>query len=34
MRLFAALPVPDAAREEIERRLRGLKREPWPVPWV
>ncbi len=34
MRLFAALPLPDAAREEIERRLRGLKREPWPVRWV
>jgi RNA 2',3'-cyclic 3'-phosphodiesterase len=34
MRLFAALPVPDAAREEIERRIRGIKREPWPVRWV
>jgi 2'-5' RNA ligase len=34
MRLFVALPVPAPARDEIERVLAELRREPWPVRWV
>jgi 2'-5' RNA ligase len=34
MRLFAALPVAGAAREDLERLLGILRRESWPVRWL
>jgi 2'-5' RNA ligase len=34
MRLFAAVPVAEPAREEIVRVLGTLRAEPWPVRWV
>ena len=34
MRLFAALPLPDAAREELAGLLQQLHAEQWPVRWV
>ena len=34
MRLFAALPLPDTAREELADLLRQLRAERWPVRWV
>lgn len=34
MRLFAAVPVPAPAREEIERLLGAFRRTDWPVRWV
>ncbi|HTS88993.1 MAG TPA: RNA 2',3'-cyclic phosphodiesterase [Gemmatimonadales bacterium] len=34
MRLFAALPVEGAARDELGRNLAQLRRRDWPVRWV
>lgn len=34
MRLFAALPLPPAAREEFGAVLAGLRERGWPVRWV
>jgi 2'-5' RNA ligase len=34
MRLFAAVPVPDPAREQILRLLGKLREAGWPVRWV
>jgi RNA 2',3'-cyclic 3'-phosphodiesterase len=34
MRLFAALPIPDPAREEIAALLARLRASDWPVRWV
>lgn len=33
-RLFIALPLPDAAREQIDEVRRQLKPHGWPVKWV
>jgi 2'-5' RNA ligase len=34
MRLFAAVPVPDPAREQILKLLSRLREGGWPVRWV
>ena len=34
MRLFAAVPVPDPAREQILKLLGRLREGGWPVRWV
>jgi RNA 2',3'-cyclic 3'-phosphodiesterase len=34
MRLFAAVPIPDPAREQILRLLAHLRQCDWPVRWV
>lgn len=34
MRLFAGVPVPDPAREQILKLLRRLREGGWPVRWV
>jgi RNA 2',3'-cyclic 3'-phosphodiesterase len=34
MRLFAAVPVPEPAREQILKLLRRLREGGWPVRWV
>jgi 2'-5' RNA ligase len=34
MRLFAALPVPDPASQEIAALLERLRASDWPVRWV
>lgn len=34
MRLFAALPLPEAARKEFAAVLRDLRAEHWPIRWV
>ena len=34
MRLFAAVPLAEPAREEIVRVLGALRAEQWPVRWV
>lgn len=34
MRLFAAVPLAEPAREEIVRVLGALRSEQWPVRWV
>ena len=34
MRLFAALPIPDPAREEVAALLTRLRASDWPVRWV
>ena len=34
MRLFAAVPVPEPAREQILRLLGKLREAGWPVRWV
>lgn len=34
MRLFAAVPIPDPAREQIHTLLDRLREDGWPVRWV
>jgi 2'-5' RNA ligase len=34
MRLFAAVPIPDPAREQILDLLTDLRKGDWPVRWV
>ncbi|MGB7211656.1 MAG: RNA 2',3'-cyclic phosphodiesterase [Gemmatimonadales bacterium] len=34
IRLFAALPVPAPALEQVTALLRELRERPWPVRWV
>jgi RNA 2',3'-cyclic 3'-phosphodiesterase len=34
MRLFAGIPVPDPARQELASVLDGLRSKNWPVRWV
>ena len=34
IRLFAALPVPAPARDEVAALLREVRELPWPVRWV
>lgn len=34
MRLFVAVPLPEAAQQEVARMLRGLSDLEWPVRWV
>jgi 2'-5' RNA ligase len=34
MRLFAALPIPDPAREEVAALLAQLRASGWPVRWI
>jgi 2'-5' RNA ligase len=34
MRLFAGMPMPEAARREIEALLEELRAADWPVRWV
>jgi 2'-5' RNA ligase len=34
MRLFAALPIPEPAREEVAALLARLRASDWPVRWV
>ena len=34
MRLFAGVPVPDPAREQVLKLLRRLREGGWPVRWV
>ena len=34
MRLFAALPIPDPAREEVAALLAQLRASDWPVRWI